>query len=167
MVQSLLRSGRCGERGEIRSTASLLFAITNDSFRAPPCSLQEYDPVKVRQKGKGGANATKFLNEKAKGGTKLLPTDREKAKKVVATENPEKKQPTGSQRQVLKEAGNVPDKTATSQAPTKVAVKKAAERGVRRTQSAKGRMGLGERWRRDRKIWGPELTSLFCSLSSS
>lgn len=129
--------------------------------------MQEYDPVKVRQKGKGGANATKFLNEKAKGGTKLLPTDREKAKKVVATENPEKKQPTGSQRQVLKEAGNVPDKTATSQAPTKVAVKKAAERGVRRTQSAKGRMGLGERWRRDRKIWGPELTSLFCSLSSS
>ena len=27
---------------------------------------EDYDPLRVRQKGKGGANATKFLNEKVR-----------------------------------------------------------------------------------------------------
>mmetsp|Transcript_16316 Transcript_16316/g.33579 ORF Transcript_16316/g.33579 Transcript_16316/m.33579 type:complete len:354 (-) Transcript_16316:111-1172(-) len=98
---------------------------------------EDYDPLRVRQKGKGGANATKFLNEKAKGGTKLLPTDREKAKKVEG-EGKEAKATSNKVSRVLKEAGNV-DKTNDTKGVK--ASKKQPEKGVRRTQSAKGRMG--------------------------
>ena len=104
---------------------------------------EEYDPVKVRQKGKGGTNAAKFLGEKAKGGTKLLPTDREKAKAArkvdeekaggVAGGEAKKQQPkaaTGAPRQVLKEAGNVQEKP---QSNAKGAVKKTTvEKTMRR-----------------------------------
>ena len=96
---------------------------------------EDYDPVKVRQKGKGGSNATKFLNEKAKGGTKLLPTDRDKAKAAKKVEEEKagvaakKQMATGPSRQVLKEAGNVPEK---AQAPAKVAGKKTVEKTMRR-----------------------------------